>query len=178
MGLRFKREPLFSTHFLEKTPLSHKGGSPLNLGFRVLMGLEVEDSCHSPPPLSLHPHHDLRVSSGTGAPPQYQISSSFRSKLIWLRQTVLVFWQIGLDLHVMQKQGEHVPRGTQRLGNFCRKAGTHRKALFPARRACVACSGFARRLGMRCSHPPHTRTCLLADRPRPACDAEAWGTRA
>ena len=29
IGLRFRREPLFSTHFLEKTPLSHKGGSPL-----------------------------------------------------------------------------------------------------------------------------------------------------
>ena len=33
IGLRFRREPLFSTHFLEKTPLSHKGGSPLK--FRV-----------------------------------------------------------------------------------------------------------------------------------------------
>ena len=30
---KFKRELLFTTHFLEKTPLSHKGGSPLK--FRV-----------------------------------------------------------------------------------------------------------------------------------------------
>ena len=51
------------------------------------MGLEVEDSCLVPPPLSLHPHHDLRVLPGPG--PHPNISDPIFVNGAWMQTNLM-----------------------------------------------------------------------------------------